>query len=395
MSKKEINLIKFIVLRYADPISSMDLTDDYLLFGTMLGSTVCYIIDKNKILSLSTVQDEYISGVKIIENNLYICIGDLKILIYDLNPENINENSEIPFNEINNYKEEKDHNDRCENCLTMLNNNFLVRTFIEFPAEPHEEPTTKECTVLIKNILENDENSQIEKKIEMSNYSVPFDYDGKYFAFIDFIKENERKFNLIDFNSDNENINFEIEKFEEKIGHISHLKLLKNNQLFIVRDYNICEIRTFNFKLVKSLNIKSNEILAFDIMFENENNKENNIENNIEKNNENSEEKTKENISENNSENNRIDFKENKNKINIGNFYIILLDLDCNVILYNYNEDKSKILFNLEKDNLNIDNDIKEQTFFTFGYPYYIKMTKKYISISSDYGCILVQNPGF
>ena len=46
MTKKEIKLVEFINLRYADPISSIDLTDNYLLFGSMLGSITFYIIDK-------------------------------------------------------------------------------------------------------------------------------------------------------------------------------------------------------------------------------------------------------------------------------------------------------------------------------------------------------------
>ena len=57
----------------------------------------------------------------------------------------------------------------------------------------------------------------------------------------------------------------------------------------------------------------------------------------------------------------------------------------------NYKEDKSEILFNLEKDELGIDNDIKEQRFFVFGYPYYIRISEDYIAVTTDYGCILVK----
>lgn len=46
MQKKEIKLIEFINLRYADPISAIDLNDNYLLFGSMLGSISFYIIDQ-------------------------------------------------------------------------------------------------------------------------------------------------------------------------------------------------------------------------------------------------------------------------------------------------------------------------------------------------------------
>lgn len=375
--KKKIKLIKFIELRYADPISSIDLTDNYLLFGTMLGATKLYNINQNKLTILSEIQDEYISGVKIEENRLYICIGDVKILIYDLN--RIPEYSEIQNyieedldkyninnNENNDKKDKKkeSHDNNCDNCLTMLNNNYLIRTFIQFPTEPNEDPITKKTRFSIKNINNMDE---IKGEIELSNYCVPFDFDGKNFIIIDFIKQNKRNYIAYDVDLKLEN-KFEIEdKYkDEKIGHISHLKIVKNDLLFIVRDYNICEMRKLNLQLKKKLNIKSKEILAFDIMLVNGKNKS-------------------EEVKENKSEEEDIEMS----------LYIIILDIDCNVFLYNYKTDKCELLFNLEKDDLGIDKTIKDQRFFLFGYPYYIKLTQEYIAISSDYGCILVQYSSF
>jgi len=375
MKKKEIKLVEFINLRYADPISAIDLIDNYLLFGSMLGSITLYIIGKKKLIKLSDTEDEYISGVKIKENILYICIGDLKITTYEVTQDD----NILPKDSTNNYKNEEEHNKNCENCLTMLNNDYLIRTFIDFPEEPNKEPSIKLVKYSIKNIIDNKE---FEGKIRMSNYTVPFDFNGTYYIYIDFLKKNKRKFGIHDVTTENENGEenkeneeenieneeekenkdnkvFIIENFKEKIGHISHLKIIKNNKIFIVRDYNICEIRNCNFELIKKLNIKSNEILNFDIIF------------NV--------------IGEDNNENKSESKNIKENNPDDESFYLILIDIDCNIILYNSKEDKSEILFNLETDNLNIDKDIKEQKFFSFGYPYYIRMTKKYIAISSDY----------
>ena len=154
-------------------------------------------------------------------------------------------------------------------------------------------------------------------------------------------------------------INIEIETIKENpLGHISHLKIIKNDEIFIVQNYNICEIRKFNLNLVKTLNIKSQEILAFDMLYEN------------------SEE--------------ALEYSNERNVNEKDIKYIIILDIETNVILYDYKEDKSEILFNLETSELGIDNDIKEQRFFMLGYPYYIKISESYIAISSDYGCILL-----
>ena len=116
--------------------------------------------------------------------------------------------------------------------------------------------------------------------------------------------------------------------------------------MFLVRDYNICEIRNLNFDLIKSFNIKGYEILAFDIFYEDDNNND--------------------------------------------NFSIYVIDIKCNVFKYNNQRNNVNYLLNL--DNLEIDQVIKDQKFFSMGYPYYIKVSKQYMAISSDYGCILLQH---
>ena len=368
--KREIKLIKFIEIRYADPISSMDLTNDYLLFGTMLGATKLFKINKQELISLSEVQDEYVSGVKINENKLYICVGDLKIFQYNLGD---NEDLSSPDKEILNYEDTKIHEEKCDNCLSMLCENFLVRTYIESQKKKDkdkEENKLNEKEVFFKNIYVDDDENKIFRRVKMYDYSVPFDYDGVNYIFIDFVSQNHRNFNIYDVNSKEMKLNVEIDTFNnEKIGHISHLKIINNDLIFIVRDFNICELRNFKFELVKKLNVKASEILAFDVLYY-ENVEEKNVDNN-------------------NSTNTDIKEKESAKDKEIN--CIAFLDIDCNVFLYNYKEDKNELLFNLDKDNLGIDDDIKGQGFFIFNYPYYIKISKKYIAISSDYGCILIQ----
>ena len=327
----------------------MDLTDKELLYGTMLGTAACYLIPQKKLITLSDTQEEHISGVKIFEkeennkNSKYIvCIGDDKILIFNGISENYNE---IPkYEEINNYSTENDHFRKCENCFTMLKNNYLIRTFIGASIDKKESKTSQ-TEYNIKSI-ENLNSPEINGTIEMSDYVVPFDFDGEKYAFVDFLEEKKRIFEIYDIKSNNSLIKFEIEKYKEKIGHISLLKLLKNEKIFIVRDYNKCEIRDINFNFLRGFNLAGNEILAFDVLYEDENNEE--------------------------------------------TLNIFVLDINCNVIKYNYKRNKMEYLINLE--NIDIDQVIKDQKFFSMGYPYYIKVSKQYMAISSDYGCILLQH---
>ena len=347
---EEIKLVRYITLRYADPICAIDLTDRYLIYGTMLGTVACYIINQKKLITLSESQEENVSGIKIQENKknqkeskIFVSIGDEKILLYNSLGENLNE---IPkYEEIYNYLSENDHNKKCEKCYTMLKNNYLVRTFIEFPNEVKTPSNLSSTEISIKNLLNlNEKETQV--NINMSNYCVPFDFDGEKYVFVDFLEEKKRMFEIYDIKNQSHILNFEIEKYKEKIGHISLLQLLKNDMMFLVRDYNICEIRNLQFDLLRAFNINQNEILAYDIYYQNEDDPE--------------------------------------------SFIIYLLDITCNVLQYSYKNNKMKYLINL--NNLDIDQVIKDQKYFSMGYPYFIKVSKHYMAISSDYGCLLLQH---
>jgi hypothetical protein len=244
--------------------------------------------------------------------------------------------------------------------LTFLTNNFLIRNITSFPKNPSDEPITKEVNFYIKNIFHESNKNDFHGDYKLSNYCVPFDFDGKNYIIIDFIEKGKRIFYIYDIILKVMKQNIEIETIKEnKIGHISHLKIIKNDMIFIVQNYSFCEIRKFDLTLVKKLNINCQEILAFDMLFENQEN--------------------------------LMDYS-NERLVNERDIkYIVLLDIEANIILYDYNLDKSEILFNLEKTQLGIDKDIVDQKFFVFEYPYYIKISPHFIAITTDYGCALVQ----
>ena len=353
-ANSNISLVRYIALRYADPVCAIDLSDKYLLYGTMLGTAACYLINQRKLITLSETQEEHVSGVKIDENKdnpkenrLYICIGDFKILIFDSFNENFNEN--IKNTSIDNYPTEAEHEKICEKCFTMLKNDYLVRTFIDFPADTKQGYIAADTQYKIKNLNDLSENERT-GTIRMSNYSVPFDFDGRYYIFVDFLEPKKRVFYKVDTQNENN-----IEKFgleEKKIGHISLLKILKNDLVFWVRDYNICEIRNLqkiDQEVIRTFNVRGSEILAFDVIYTDENNYE--------------------------------------------SLKIIFVDILCNVYLYSFKTNKQELLFNME--DLEIDQVIKDQRFFSMGYPYYIKVSKQYMAISSDYGIVLLQHVPF
>ena len=66
----------------------------------------------------------------------------------------------------------------------MLKNDYFVRTFIEFPADTKSSSNDFDTQCSVKNLM-NLSGPEINKTINMSNYSVPFDFDGKNYTIID------------------------------------------------------------------------------------------------------------------------------------------------------------------------------------------------------------------
>ena len=79
---------------------------------------------------------------------------------------------------------------------------------------------------------------------------------------------------------------------------------------------------------------------------------------------------------------------DDKHKNNNNSLSIITLDIDGNVNCYNDKEEKT--LFNLYDIN-NISIDIKNKSFFSMGYQYYIQTNNNFFSISTDYGCFIIK----
>jgi hypothetical protein len=90
-------------------------------------------------------------------------------------------------------------------------------------------------------------------KIQLSNYCVPFDFDGDRFLFLDYITKEKRKICIYYTLSNLDTYEYVIEK---ELGHISHMKLINknDNKIFLCRNNNNCEIHLLdeNFTCIES-----------------------------------------------------------------------------------------------------------------------------------------------
>ena len=334
-------------------------------------------------------------------NCLNISIGDCEVIKLE-NIYNFNSNdpeSSFDFTKIKNYPNENTHILYCENatCFLKKHNFIILRTQFYENNEP---------IILKKIFYENKDLNEYKVQmgeIEMSNYCIPHDYDGKNIIYVDYYSKSERKIIIFNFDS-KEYLKFD---FELKFGDINFLKFIRNNKIFLVRHYNICEIRDLKtFEILESFNHIGEEIISVFVYIDetkitgNLNLKKflniNDIEN-----------ISKVYNKDDNSINSKNSFLENKNKqvVQIYNENKIGLDnknenvnktisidkqlniatLDINGNFNIYNNKIEKNIFNIYNIN-NIDKIYKEKQFFATGFPYYITMNDFFYVISTDHG---------
>ena len=420
--KSKYSLFFFLENRFADPISGMAINDHYIVTGTMMGKISIFSIDNLKFSILTELSTENISDVSFDNNQeiFNVAIGDEEIIRYKYDNYPV-----VQLPSIKNYNNEMEHNKNCENAYILLSPEKMFRVQLSQPEEGNVNIINIKAEVEIKDLPT--QNSVV-SELDMTNYSVPLDFNGECFAWVEFLsgvernicvanvsnlKNKDNKNNNDDEENNSERKNKNVYKFflEKKFGHISYCKLLSGNKVFIVRNLNICEIRELNqhFSLVESFEHLGDEVYAVDICynfdqkienienhniddkFERYNNdKKNNlyinVNDKINDNNNNNMKKETENNREgtflNNQKENSLINKENNN------LSIITLDIDGNVNLYQ--NKKEKTLFNLY-DIKGISQDQKDKQFFSMGYAYYIKCNRNFICISNDHGCYIIK----
>ena len=407
--EKKVNyiLIGYIETRFGDPISSININSNFCIIGTMMGKLILYNINKRQSMMLIENSEEEILNINFSSNNnnycndFYCCIGDKSILKYSIKPYLLNNNYPIVTltSTINNYTDESSHVKDCDNAIVYCCKEIYFMVAIEQLKKKPMILNTTDSNYIVKNV----ENMETIEKgmIKTTNYIVPFDFNGKYFILLQFFTVTERM--LCSFNV------FTMKAWKQllrqEFGLLNYCKFINDNKLFIVRKFNICEIRIMddNFTLTETFNHLGDRVIGLDFFYKitkSVKNVKNSkiIELNKKKDrDEISETETKKFFNNNNlnSEENSIsNYKNNifNNSENIKantNINIILLDIDGNVNYYN-NQKEMICLFNVNKVP-EIDKSVREKGLFSLNYPYMIKIYHPYLAISTDNGCYIFQ----
>lgn len=406
---KKVNylLIGHIETRFGDPITSISLNSRYCIIGTMFGKLILYTIKIKEATIILEHSEEEILNINFSSNNnsnshdFYCCVGDKSILKYSIRQNLLNKNNQTVtlIATINNYSDECLHVKVCDNALVFCTKEIYFMVAIEQLKKKPMVLNTTDSSYIIKNV---ETMETIEKGfIKTTNYIVPFDFDGKYFILLQFFTVTERmlcSFNVITLKTWKHLL-------REDFGVLNYCKFINDNKVFIVRKFNLCEIRIMddNFTITHSFQNLGDKVIGLDFFYKitKSVNKSTNVLDLNKK-------KDKDDISETETKklyyNNNLSGEDNLNssfgdKNNIlynseniranTDINFILLDVDGNVNFYNV--DKGiKNLFNVNKVN-EIDKSIREKGLFSLNYPYMIKYYHPFLAMSTDDGCYIFQ----
>ena len=363
-SYNNLSLEETFLLRYSDPINSISLTDNYLLFGSMIGKVLLYNISKKHFFQLYELANENIMGTSL-ENDIngkivhYIAIGDETVVSIIEKDEEKN----IETNTIYNYDEKDKHDINCNDNFTLLWKNKALIINLYTNKEYDEEFETKNNSYILLTYEIEDKNKNLteEGSIEMSNYSVPFDFKDNIFLFLEHNPNEKRDISIYEFKENNkENKKKILTTLDKHFGHISFLKILNKKLLLLVRNYNQIEIYNIEneFKKISSYNnnYEINDISFYEI-----------------KNNE--------------------DEKEENDANDKKLYNIIFIDVEQNICEFKFkNELNNKLekAFNINVKDINgINNELKNKGLFDLDFPYYIKNSPNFIAITTDQACFL------
>ena len=219
-----------------------------------------------QVTSLISNASENISCVAFdTKDSVIISIGDLEIIkLEKISTFNMNDmKSKYDYTIVRNYKTEEDHIINCENttCFLTSSNYLLINTVFE----ENNSPITMQQIPYQNKILNNLD--IVKGNIQMFSFCVPFDFDGDKFLFLDYQTKDVRRICIYYTMTQIKPIIYIINK---EFGHISHMKLLKDDKIFLVRKYTQCEIYNIgeNFNLVEKWRHEGEEVIAVEIYAE-------------------------------------------------------------------------------------------------------------------------------
>ena len=203
----------------------------------------------SKIKKLYKNQVENISCVSLLNDVLNFSVGDYQLIHCEKISSFIGNDlkNAYKFKQINNYLSEKNHSEFCETaqCFMTKNNFLIIYSYYSDFTWPLKFNQVKYENKNLSNF------EVIKGNIYMSNFNVPFDFDGDNLLYLEHYSKTIRCINIYATLNEQKIFQFFL---QNDFGHISFMKLLPDNCIFLCRKIYLCEIYKFN------ININNKEI---------------------------------------------------------------------------------------------------------------------------------------
>jgi hypothetical protein len=177
-----MSLEAFIDIRFGDPVISLSLNAQGLVYGSMMGRILYYQFKTHEERVINELSDEFISGAYLSHDNvLYACIGDLKSLVITNPDADRFHKRYVMFEKIHTSIS-------CELSQIRMHKDTVFLGILE----PNSSSDSLTHTVSPIHIIElSTETQRSIEGVRFPPYSVMFDFDGARLLWLEFGQNNK------------------------------------------------------------------------------------------------------------------------------------------------------------------------------------------------------------
>lgn len=355
-----MSLEAFIDIRFGDPVVSLSLNSEGLLYGSMMGRILYYHFSSHEERVINELSDEYISGAWLShENILYACIGDIKALIISNPDADRFHKRYVTFEKIHTSIS-------CELSQIKMFEDVVFLGVLE----PNCSSDSLAHQISPIHIIElSTENQRTIENISFPPYSMMFDFDGRRLLWMNFT-ENTRILNLY---TVGENVK-EVKKMPKSFGKIGFCRLV-GDRIYYIYKQKILKVMSETGEDRGELGRHNNYIIAMTsakILKVERNRRIQRIEGHVD---------------EGRLENSDIDLRENDAQEY--KYYIITVDTKGDIKIWDSEIMVDEISISILPQ---LTEKYQKMQYFSMGYPYYIAAYGPRIAISTDLGVLIIRS---
>lgn len=246
-----MSLEAYIDIRFGDPVLSLDMNYEGLVYGSMMGRILYYHFYSNNEVVINEFSDECVRGLWIsYDNSIYAAIGDLKCLVIS------DAETGYPIKSIVNHQ--KLHsNQTCPHTQVMMHKDMILLFTLEHPNEKDLPMATSTNSIYMTQV-----STQIQTVLEAVKfpaYTMPYDFDGKRLIWMEWTDSNLPSLHLLELSNEPTHTPIELPaNRNSRVGFVRYF----NDKLVYVYNWTSVNLMDISGKHIKSLGSHKYDIAA-------------------------------------------------------------------------------------------------------------------------------------